>query len=76
MNINKEARVLFSGSIWFYPCYIKSNDKNLNEFYSKIKKSSCVNPLLIDIHATTHKIQLQYTRNSSRKPIPNKYSRN
>ena len=76
MNIYKEARVLLSGCLGFYPCYIKFNDKNLNKFYFKMQKSSCVYPSLIDIHAITQNVQLQYTRNSTRKPTPNKYSRN
>ena len=41
-----------------------------------MQKISCVNQQLIDIHATSQNTQLQYTRNSSPKPIPNRYLRN
>ena len=41
-----------------------------------MQKISFVYQQLIDIHATNQNTQLQYTRNSSRKPIPNRYSRN
>ena len=40
-----------------------------------MQKISCVNQSLIDIHATQHGTQLQYTRNTLRKPITNGCSR-
>ena len=71
-----KASVLLSACIEFYRVFIKLHIENLYKTDFSIQKSSCVYTSLIDIHATTLKIQSHYTRNSSRKPTPNKYSRN
>ena len=55
---------------------IKTTNKNLSTSDLHIKICSCVNQQPIDIQATHHGIQFQYTRNPLRKTIPNRHSRN
>ena len=76
--MQRDIKVLGVKGIWMdlYSYFLKIKCKIFKKSDFKIQKSSCVNPPLIDIHAITQNVQLQYTRNSSRKSIPNKYSRN
>ena len=76
MIIDIKARVFLSTCINFYGVFIALYFEKLckTEFY--IQKINCVNPPQIDIHATTQNVQLQYTRNTPRKPTPNRYIRN
>ena len=76
MNIHREARIFLNDRIKFYQGIMKSSFKNLSKSYLQIEIGSCVNQSLIDIHATHQNTQNQYTRNSLRKPIPNRHSRN
>ncbi len=76
MKRDIKARVFLSACIKFYRVFIKLYFENLYKAEIKMQKISCANPFLINIHATTRQTQLQYTRNSSRKPIPNRYIRN
>ena len=75
MNIYREARIILNDRIMFYQGIMKSSFKNLSKSYLHIEIGSCVNQSLIDIHATHQNTQCKYTRNSLRKPIPNRCSR-
>ncbi len=76
--MQRDIKVLVVKSRWMdlYSYFFKIKCKNFKKSDFKIQKSSCANPPLINIHAITQNVQLQYTRNSTRKPTPNKYSRN
>ncbi len=76
--MKRDIKLIVLKSRWmdFYSYFFKIKFKIFKNLYFKMQKSNFVNPSLIDIHAITQNVQLQYTRNSLRKPIPNKYSRN
>ena len=76
MQRDIKARVLLSACLRFYCDFINLNIRNLDKTDFAMQKGNSANPTLIDIHATSQNVQLQYTRYSSCKPIPNKYSRN